>query len=128
MTAAAPPHAAPPPPRRTASSSRRSPFIAALAVPPGLLLAGCATTAPAAHGAPRGERAVPVVAAENFWGSVAARLGGDHAGVTGVTANPATDPVATVTETPAPAGATFQRWQVAELRGIRAALAKAATT
>ena len=34
-------------------------------------------------------------------------------------------PVATVTETLAPAGDTFQQWQVAELQGIKAALAKA---
>ncbi|MFE6687553.1 metal ABC transporter solute-binding protein, Zn/Mn family [Streptomyces sp. NPDC057743] len=34
-------------------------------------------------------------------------------------------PVATVTETLAPAGATFQQWQTAQLRGIEQALAKA---
>ena len=34
-------------------------------------------------------------------------------------------PVATVTETLAPAGDTFQQWQVTELQGIEAALAKA---
>jgi zinc/manganese transport system substrate-binding protein len=34
-------------------------------------------------------------------------------------------PVATVTETLSPAGDTFQQWQVAELQGIKAALAKA---
>jgi zinc/manganese transport system substrate-binding protein len=34
-------------------------------------------------------------------------------------------PVATVTETLAPAGDTFQQWQVAELQGIETALAKA---
>ena len=34
-------------------------------------------------------------------------------------------PVATVTETLAPAGATFEAWQVHELRGIQAALASA---
>ena len=34
-------------------------------------------------------------------------------------------PVATVTETLAPANATFQQWQVTELQGIEAALAKA---
>jgi zinc/manganese transport system substrate-binding protein len=33
-----------------------------------------------------------VVAAENFWGSIAAQLGGDRAHVTSVIANPATDP------------------------------------
>jgi zinc/manganese transport system substrate-binding protein len=34
-------------------------------------------------------------------------------------------PVTTVTETLTPAGASFQQWQVRELRGLRAALAKA---
>ncbi|MGN5381080.1 metal ABC transporter solute-binding protein, Zn/Mn family [Streptomyces lasalocidi] len=34
-------------------------------------------------------------------------------------------PVATVTETLAPAGATFQQWQTTELQGIKQALAKA---
>jgi zinc/manganese transport system substrate-binding protein len=33
-----------------------------------------------------------VVAAENFWGSIAAQLGGDRVHVTSVIANPATDP------------------------------------
>ena len=35
---------------------------------------------------------VQVVAAENFWGSIAAQLGGDRVHVTSVIANPATDP------------------------------------
>jgi zinc/manganese transport system substrate-binding protein len=35
-------------------------------------------------------------------------------------------PVATITETLVPAGATYQAWQVAELEGIEAALARAA--
>jgi zinc/manganese transport system substrate-binding protein len=37
-------------------------------------------------------------------------------------------PVATITETLTPPNATFQAWQTSELRGIRAALAKAAGT
>jgi zinc/manganese transport system substrate-binding protein len=35
---------------------------------------------------------VQVVAAENFWGSIAAQLGGRHAHVTSIVANPDTDP------------------------------------
>jgi zinc/manganese transport system substrate-binding protein len=35
---------------------------------------------------------VQVVAAENFWGSIAAQVGGDHAQVTSVIVNPDTDP------------------------------------
>jgi len=35
---------------------------------------------------------VEVVAVENFWGSIATQVGGDHAHVTSVIVNPATDP------------------------------------
>ena len=35
---------------------------------------------------------VQVVAAENFWGSIAAQVGGDHVNVTSIITNPATDP------------------------------------
>jgi zinc/manganese transport system substrate-binding protein len=35
---------------------------------------------------------VNVVAAENFWGSIAAQVGGDHAHVTSIIGNPNTDP------------------------------------
>src|SRR6266404_1562047 len=39
-----------------------------------------------------GTNGLQVVAAENFWGSIAAQLGGDRVDVTSVIANPATDP------------------------------------
>ena len=39
-----------------------------------------------------GNAPLRVVAAENFWGSIASQLGGDRAQVTSVIANPATDP------------------------------------
>lgn len=35
---------------------------------------------------------IQVVAAENFWGSIATQLGGDHVHVTSIVSNPATDP------------------------------------
>ena len=51
-------------------------------------LAGCATTPKAAaDGAP-----IPVVAAENFWGSLAQQLGGSHVKVTSIISNPDADP------------------------------------
>lgn len=53
------------------------------------LAAGCATTVPAAAGSPT---EITVVAAENFWGSIAAQLGGDHVTETSIIANPDTDP------------------------------------
>ncbi|HKE66671.1 MAG TPA: zinc ABC transporter substrate-binding protein [Micromonosporaceae bacterium] len=50
--------------------------------------AGCATTPAPVSATGR----VRVVAVENFWGSLAAQLGGDHADVTSIIARPATDP------------------------------------
>ena len=52
-----------------------------------LLLAGCGsdgTVATSGH--------ITVVAAENFWGSIAVQLGGSHASVTSIVSNPNTDP------------------------------------
>jgi zinc/manganese transport system substrate-binding protein len=45
-----------------------------------------------AASASAGGRVVQVAAAENFWGSIAAQLGGSHVHVTSVITNPATDP------------------------------------
>ena len=53
-------------------------------------LGGCSSVgvpAPATNAAP-----IAVIAAENFWGSIAAQLGGQHAGVTSIISNPNTDP------------------------------------
>src|SRR6266571_2591232 len=56
------------------------------------VVAGCATTTtPKTAGAPGGAT-VRVVAAENFWGSLAQQLGGAHAAVTSIINNPDTDP------------------------------------
>jgi len=52
-----------------------------------LALAGCGRTGPQA-----GHGRLVVVAAENFWGSLARQLAGDKATVVSVIANPATDP------------------------------------
>jgi len=49
-----------------------------------VVLAGCGNGAPG-HG-------VHVVAAENFWGSIASQLAGAHASVTSIIVNPAEDP------------------------------------
>ena len=59
------------------------------------VLAAAALAAPAAlssRGAAASGGALQVVAAENFWGSIAAQLGGDRVHVTSVITNPATDP------------------------------------
>jgi zinc/manganese transport system substrate-binding protein len=54
---------------------------------PALLAAGCASTSGGFSG-----RGVRVVAAENFWGSIARQLGGAHAQVQSLIVNPAQDP------------------------------------
>jgi zinc/manganese transport system substrate-binding protein len=53
-----------------------------------LAFAGCGTTGP---GAGHGD-VLQVVAGENFWGSIAAQLGGTHASVTSVVSDPNADP------------------------------------
>ncbi|HEX3779492.1 MAG TPA: zinc ABC transporter substrate-binding protein [Pseudonocardiaceae bacterium] len=55
-------------------------------------VAGCATTAPANASSGGGGNKITVVAAENFWGSIASQLGGTHASVTSIITNPDTDP------------------------------------
>jgi zinc/manganese transport system substrate-binding protein len=55
-----------------------------------LLLSGACATGPPRHDAVGGR--LQVVAAENFWGSIAAQLAGDRAEVTSIITNPATDP------------------------------------
>jgi zinc/manganese transport system substrate-binding protein len=74
------------------SRAARATAIAALAL--GLIAGatGCATTAPGLAAEGNGSSAIRVVAAENFWGSIAAQLGGSAAEVTSIIANPATDP------------------------------------
>jgi zinc/manganese transport system substrate-binding protein len=58
-----------------------------------LALAGCATTAPAGSTTTSGSgTTITVVAAENFWGSVAGQLGGSHVRLTSIITNPNTDP------------------------------------
>ncbi|HZQ48709.1 MAG TPA: zinc ABC transporter substrate-binding protein [Candidatus Dormibacteraeota bacterium] len=52
------------------------------------LVAACGTSLPAASTGGR----VRVVAAENFWGSIASQVGGEHATVTSIVANPNADP------------------------------------
>lgn len=68
--------------------------LAALAALAAATLSGCATT-PAAgdsKASDGGGKVIRVVAAENFWGSVAGQLGGGHVQVTSVIDNPDTDP------------------------------------
>jgi len=54
-------------------------------------LAGCSTSAAPSPPSIANHR-VAVVAAENFWGSIASQLGGSHVAVTSIITNPNTDP------------------------------------
>jgi zinc/manganese transport system substrate-binding protein len=65
---------------------------AAVAVPLVLALTACSTTASTAAGSSGGSALIQVVAAENFWGSLAAQLGGSHVKVTSIIDNPDADP------------------------------------
>ena len=59
----------------------------ALTVVACLLLAACGIPV---TGTPSGT--LQVIAGENFWGSIAAQLGGSHVSVTSIVTNPNTDP------------------------------------
>jgi len=79
----------PTPPRLARPAGAVALAVAALA-----LTSACSTagTAGADTGSGGSGRVVRVVAAENFWGSIAAQLGGSHAQVTSIITNPDTDP------------------------------------
>ena len=61
----------------------------AVALAISMILCACGLSSSSTTG---GGSKVEVVAAENFWGSIASQIGGDHAHVTSVVANPDTDP------------------------------------
>jgi zinc/manganese transport system substrate-binding protein len=73
--------------RRVRRRACRRAALGLLAV--ALVVAGCATKPPAARG---GTAVIGVVAAENFWGSLAQQLGGAHVRVTSIINNPDADP------------------------------------
>jgi zinc/manganese transport system substrate-binding protein len=58
----------------------------------GALFAGCGASPSSNSSAGAGHGKIVVVAAENFWGSIAAQLAGGKATVQSIIANPATDP------------------------------------
>jgi zinc/manganese transport system substrate-binding protein len=70
--------------------SRRLGWLAGSAVLALLALAGCSTTSKANTAA--GSTVINVVAAENFWGSLAQQLGGSHVKVTSIINSPDADP------------------------------------
>ena len=66
-------------------------MLAVLLVLGAACIAGCDKSDPGGGSAGAGGR-LRVVAAENFWGSIAAQLGGDRAEVSSIIVNPSTDP------------------------------------
>jgi zinc/manganese transport system substrate-binding protein len=70
---------------------RRAGVVVALAAATSVLV-GCSTAGPPSGPAATGSRVLQVVAAENFWGSIAAQLGGKHVRVHSIVASPDADP------------------------------------
>ncbi|MDH6120883.1 zinc/manganese transport system substrate-binding protein [Kitasatospora sp. GAS204A] len=79
------------------SKVRRQPLrflLGAAAVAALAATSACSTTSKAASGGSSagGSKVIQVVAAENFWGSIATQLGGSHVKVSSIITNPDTDP------------------------------------
>jgi len=80
----------------------------------GALLAGCAGSAASGGASATGK--LQVVAAENFWGSIASQLGGSKVAVSSIIVNPNTDPHSY--EATASDGAAIARSQMAIVNGV----------
>ncbi|MEV0410691.1 zinc ABC transporter substrate-binding protein [Streptomyces sp. NPDC050448] len=82
---------------RSARPSARLVLVAATAALTAVTATACSTSSSkdasntAATGSSSG-KTIQVVAAENFWGSIASQLGGSHVKVTSIITNPDTDP------------------------------------
>jgi zinc/manganese transport system substrate-binding protein len=85
-------------------------LLLALAV----LVSGCGQAADSSPGGSSGK--LQVVAAENFWGSIAAQLGGSRVGVSSIVANPNADPHSY--EPTAADGVAIARSKMAIVNGI----------
>jgi zinc/manganese transport system substrate-binding protein len=68
------------------------PLAAAAAAAAVALAAGCSTAASGSQASGGSGKKIVVVAAENFWGSIARQLGGSHVTETSIITNPDTDP------------------------------------
>jgi zinc/manganese transport system substrate-binding protein len=89
--------------------------LAALFGAVALLLASCGGSTGSSSGSTSSGK-LQVAAAENFWGSIAAQLGGDKVAVSSIIANPNTDPHSY--EPTAADGVTIARSQMAVVNGI----------
>jgi zinc/manganese transport system substrate-binding protein len=72
--------------------ARLTPLLAVLLVVVAVIAGGCDRSSPVPVGSGASSGKIDVVAAENFWGSIAAQLGGGKASVRSIIVNPATDP------------------------------------
>ena len=99
--------------RRIATA--RSPFCPLAPLLAGLcLLAGCGGSSTSTAGTDAGR--LQVIAAENFWGSIASQLGGDKVAVRSIIVNPSTDPHSY--EPTASDGVALARSQIAIVNGL----------
>jgi len=92
----------------------RARVLPVLVVGAGFLLAGCGAASSVSSGSSTGK--LQVVAAENFWGNIAAQLGGAKVAVSSVIVNPNTDPHSY--EPTASDGVSLARSQMAIVNGI----------
>jgi zinc/manganese transport system substrate-binding protein len=79
-----------------------------------VLTSGCGQSAGSSTGSSSGK--LRVIAAENFWGSIAAQLGGEKVAVSSIIVNPSTDPHSY--EPTAGDGVSIARSQMAIVNGI----------
>src|SRR5690349_15479922 len=86
------------PASRSVRPSARVVLVTAMVALTAAAATACSTSSPhagdtAATGSVGGSgKTIQVVAAENFWGSIASQLGGSHVKVTSIITNPDTDP------------------------------------
>jgi zinc/manganese transport system substrate-binding protein len=90
-------------------------LLVLLAAAVAAMVAGCGGTAGSSAGSSSAGK-LQVAAAENFWGSIAAQLGGEKVTVSSIIANPDTDPHSY--EPTAADGVTMARSQMAIVNGI----------
>jgi zinc/manganese transport system substrate-binding protein len=95
-------------------AARRRAALLLSAAAPALALAGCGMSSGASP--ENGGGPIRVVAAEDFWGSIAAQLGGGHVTVQSIIRDPATDPHSY--EPTAADGIAIARSQVAIVNGL----------
>jgi zinc/manganese transport system substrate-binding protein len=101
-------------PEEVSMARARLGSLVAMLVSAAVVAAGCGGSGSAAVGSSSGK--IQVAAAENFWGSIAAQLGGEKVSTSSIIVNPNTDPHSY--EPTASDGVTIARSQMAIVNGI----------